>query len=284
LYGSENSQSLSAWDAVAKNDFIAGQYLWTGIEYLGEAGRYPTKHSTSGLLDLAGLKKSGYYFRQSIWSDKPMVYIGTTPAPANQTAGGGRGQQSADPIWNYAISQNIRVNCYTNCKTVELFSNNKSLGVKNRADFEKTGIIYWDLPFEPGTLKAVAKDANNKEYVQKLNTVSDAAEITASVDTKQMSIAKRGLVHVELTVADKKGDLVFASQPEITCKVTGSAKLLGLENSNARDTTQYKINKRTAYHGKLVAYIQALDKVGPVKVTFSAPGLKPTEVTLQVIK
>jgi beta-galactosidase len=284
LYGSENSQAMNAWDAAATNDFISGQYLWTGIEYLGEAGKYPTKHSTSGLLDLAGLKKTGYYFRQSIWSDKPMVYIGTTPAPANQTAGAGRGQQSADPVWNYAISQKIRVSCFTNCKTVELFSNNKSLGVKNRADFDKTGVIYWDLPFEPGTLKAVAKDANNKEVVQKLNTVSDATEITASVDTKQMSIAKRGLVHVELTIADSKGDYIFLSQPDITCTVTGSAKLLGLENSNSRDTTQYKINKRTAYHGKLVAYIQALDKVGPVKVTFSAPGLKPAEVTLQVIK
>jgi len=284
LYGSENSQAMNAWDAVDKNDFIGGQFLWTGIEYLGEAGRYPTKHSTSGLLDLAGLKKTGYYFRQSLWSDKPMVYIGTTPAPTNQTAGPGRGQQGADPIWNNTINQNIRVNCYTNCKTVELFSNNKSLGVKNRVDFEKTGIIYWDLPFEPGTLKAVAKDAKNKEVTTTLSTSGNAATILAITDTKQMSVAKRGLVHVELTVADDKSIPVFSSQAEITCTVTGPAKLLGLENSNPRDTTQYKINKRSAFRGKLVAYFQATDKVGPVTVTFTSPGLKPTNIVLQTTK
>ena len=76
----------------------------------------------------------------------------------------------------------------------------------------------------------------------------------------------------------------YLSKSEITCTVNGSAKLLGLENSNPRDTTQYKTNKRSAFKGKLVAYIQAGDKAGPLKITFTSPGLKPANIELEVIK
>jgi beta-galactosidase len=284
IYGSENGFGMNVWNDVAKNDFISAQYLWTGIEYLGEAGRFPTKHSTSGMLDLAGIRKPEYYFRQSIWSAKPMVYIGTTLVPANEKEGSIWSQKRADPIWNYTNGDKVRVSCFTNCKSVELFLNNKSLGVKYRADFENTGVIYWDIPFEPGKLKAVAKDAGNKDLVQVLNTAGQASSIEASSDTKQLSIGKRGLAHIELTITDENHNMVYLSKSEITCNVIGSAKLLGLENSNPRDTTQYKTNKRSAFKGKLVAYIQAGDKSGPVKVTFASPGLKPANVELEVIK
>ncbi|MDP4291163.1 MAG: glycoside hydrolase family 2 TIM barrel-domain containing protein [Bacteroidota bacterium] len=284
IYGSENGFGKSAWDDVAKNDFISAQYLWTGIEYLGEANRFPAKHSTSGLLDLAGLKKPEYFFRQSLWSDKPMVYIGTAPVPRNNGDGSIWSQKKADPLWNYAKDEKVRISCFTNCKTVELFLNDKSLGVKNRADFEKSGVIYWDIPFEPGTLKAIAKDAKNKEVVDMLKTAAQASAITASADAKQLSITKHGLAHIELTITDKNGIPVFLSHPEITCTINGAAKLLGLENSNPVDTTQYKINKRSAFKGKLVAYIQTADKTGPVTLTFSSPDLKPANVVLQIIK
>ena len=284
IYGSENGFGMNVWNDVAKNDFISAQYLWTGIEYLGEAGRFPTKHSTSGMLDLAGLRKPEYYFRQSIWSTKPMVYIGTTLVPANEKEGSIWSQKHADPIWNYNNGEKVRVSCFTNCKSVELFLNNKSLGVKNRSDFETTGVIYWDTPFEPGKLKAIAKDAGNKDLVQVLNTAGQAAAIIASSDTKQLSIGKRGLAHIELTITDENRNRIYLSQAEITCTVTGSAKLLGLENSNPRDTTQYKTNKRSVFKGKLVAYIQAGDKAGPLKITFASPGLKPANVELEVIK
>jgi beta-galactosidase len=284
ILGSENGFAKDAWDDVAKNDFISGQYIWTGIEYLGEAGKFPAKHSTSGLLDLGGLKKPEYFFRQSLWSDKPMVYIGTTLITNRDEATSFWTQKKADPTWNYAKGDKIRISCFTNCSSVELFLNNKSLGTKKRADFEKTGVIYWDTPFEAGTLKAIAKNANNKEIVQILKSAGPPTSITATADTKQMSSSKHGLAQIELTITDINGIPVFLTQPEISCAINGSAKLLGLENSNPTDTTRYKINKRKAYKGRLVAYVQAADKVGPVKLTFSSPGLKPAIVELEVIK
>ena len=84
ILGSENSHSLEAWRAVAANDYVAGQFLWTGIDYLGESQRYPSRGSTAGLLDYCGFRKPLAYLREALWSDRPMVYA------AAQTAGPGR--------------------------------------------------------------------------------------------------------------------------------------------------------------------------------------------------
>jgi hypothetical protein len=284
ILGSENGFGKDVWDDVANNKFISAQYLWTGIEYLGEAGNFPAKHSTSGLLDLAGLKKPEYFFRQSLWSDKPMVYIGTTIAPKVERAGSPWDQKNADPTWNYATGDILKVNCFTNCKEVELFLNDKSLGKKNKADFEKTGIIFWTVPFEPGTLKAVAIDTQNKIHEYILKTTGDPTTLTASIDTKQLSIEKRGIAHIELTLVDDRNNPVFQAKNLITCVVTGPVTLLGLENSNPRDTTQYKTIGRPAYKGRLVAYIQAGTKQGGATVTFSSPGIKPVKVHFTVSK
>ena len=78
MYGSENHHTLAAWRAVEQNDYIAGQFLWTGIDYLGEAGIWPSHGSGAGLINLAGFPKNQYYFRKSLWADAPMVYLSTS--------------------------------------------------------------------------------------------------------------------------------------------------------------------------------------------------------------
>ncbi len=284
ILGSENGFGKGVWDDVANNAFISAQYLWTGIEYLGEAGMFPAKHSTSGLLDLGGLKKPEYFFRQSLWSDQPMVYIGTTIPPKVERAGSPWDQKNADPNWNYTKGEVIRVNCFTNCKEVELFLNDKSLGKKDRADFEKSGVMNWTVPFEPGTLKAVATDGMNKQHVSIIKTSGSPASLLASSDKKQLSASKRSIAHIELSLVDEAGNPVFLSANDITCTINGSATLLGLENSNPRDITSYKTASRKIYKGKLVAYIQAGTKEGDATVTFSSPGIKSAKVIFKVVK
>jgi len=156
IYGSENGMSLEAWKAVADNDFIIGQFLWTGFEYMGEAGQFPSRHSTSGIIDLAGNKKPEFYFRQSLWSDKPMVFIGTTDHLTDNEPLDLWAHKMVDPVWNWKPGQPIIINVFTNCEEVELFLNNRSLGIKKMDDF-KSRTITWEVPFETGTLKAVAR-------------------------------------------------------------------------------------------------------------------------------
>lgn len=283
LYGSENGMTLEAWNAVADNDYIIGQFLWTGFEYLGEAGRWPSRSSTSGIIDLAGNKKPEFYFRQSLWSEKPMVWIGTTDrvtstGPTNLWA-----HKRVDPVWNWNAGQTISVNAFTNCEAVELLINGKSIGLKNLKDF-KNRVITWDVPFESGTLKAVARN-NGKEVAScEVKTTSTPVALSANCDASAIKADRQDIARIFLTINDEAGNKVYNAENEITCTITGPVRLIGMEDSNPRNTEDYKDNKQKAFHGKLLIYIQSLDKTGKGTITLSSPGLKGAVVNLDVVR
>jgi beta-galactosidase len=131
IYGSENGMQRQAWAAVDSNEYISAQYLWTGIDYLGEAGKWPQRSNGAGLLDLAGFKKPEYFYRQSIWADKPMVYIGAREVKIAEDRGIWS-HKSVQPVWNWPANSKMRVDCFTNCQEAELFLNGKSLGKLSR--------------------------------------------------------------------------------------------------------------------------------------------------------
>src|SRR4030042_486442 len=128
--------TLDMWNYVADNDYVMGQFLWTGFEYLGEAGRYPVRSSTAGIIDLAGNKKPEFFFRQSLWSSKPMVFIGTTDRLTDRGPVSLWAHKRVEPLWNYEDGKMISVNAFSNCDEVELFINSRSLGIKKMADFK----------------------------------------------------------------------------------------------------------------------------------------------------
>jgi hypothetical protein len=283
IYGSENGMSLEAWNAVAENDYVLGQFLWTGFEYMGEAGQFPSRHSTSGIIDLAGNKKPEFYFRQSLWSNKPMVFIGTTDHVAQTGTTDLWAHKMVDPVWNWKPGQQVIVNVFSNCEEVELFLNNKSLGVKKMADF-KNRTISWTLPFEEGKLRAVGRIAGKDLASYELNTTGKTVTIEAKSDVSQLKDDKQELANVFVTLCDKSGNTVYSADNEITCEVTGPVKILGMEDSNPRNIEYYKDNKQHAFHGKLLIYLQSLDKPGKAVIKLSSPGLKGTTIELDVIK
>jgi hypothetical protein len=283
IYGSENSMSLEAWNAVAGNDYVLGQFLWTGFEYMGEAGQFPSRHSTSGIIDLAGNKKPEFYFRQSLWSDKPMVFIGTTDHVAETGTTDLWAHKMVDPVWNWKPGQQIIVNVFSNCEEVELFRNNKTIGVKKMADF-KNRTITWTLPFKAGELKAVGRIAGKDLASYELNTTGNPVTIVAKSDVSKLNDDKQELANVFVTLCDKSGNTVYSADNEITCEVTGPVRILGMEDSNPRNIENYKDNKQHAYHGKLLIYLQSLDKPGKAVIKLSSLGLKGTTIELDVIK
>ncbi len=283
LYGSENGMTLEAWKAVAENDYITGQFLWTGFEYLGEAGQYPGRHSTSGIIDLAGNKKPEFYFRQSLWSDKPIVWLGTTDRVTNTGPSNLWSHKRADPVWNWNKDQIISVNAFTNCEEVELFINDKSLGKRKLSDF-RNRVITWDIPFQNGTLKAVARNNGRDVVSYQLKTTGTPSTITANCDASVIKADREDLTRLYLNITDDSGNTVYSAENEITCTVSGPARLIGMEDANPRNTDDYKDNKQKAFHGKLLIYIQSLDKSGKVEVSLTSPGLKSASVQLDVRK
>lgn len=298
IFGSENRHELSAWKDVRDKEHIFGQFLWTGIDYLGESGRWPSRGFYSGLLDFGGFIKPRGYFRQSLWSDKPMAYLGTYPTP-------GKGSKSqmkdvwsqldaessnyeekvpsmdAWSVWNYEEGQSIRVVCYTNAAKAKLMLNGSQVGDTKNYD-DNTGIIYWDIPFKAGKLEVIGLNDNNEQissYV--ISTSKRPAAIT--ILPMESTISKdRGLAQVVLQVVDENGVPVMLSDDEVTCRIIGPARLLGLEASNNEDMSDYTDSHHRVFHGRMVAYLQSTGQEGDIKIQFSAPWLKSAEITLNI--
>ncbi|WP_183559951.1 sugar-binding domain-containing protein [Mucilaginibacter sp. SP1R1] len=280
IYGSENGMQKSAWNAVDSNEYISGQYLWTGIDYLGEAGKWPQRSNGAGLIDLAGFKKPEYFYRQSLWADKPMVYIGTK-AITQAEDNGIWSHKAVEPVWNWQEGSKTRVDCFTNCPEVELFLNGKSLG-KKLTDIAKGHIPSWEVNYEPGEL--LVKGYNNGIEVSNfvIKTAAAPAFIAAVADGKVFSKQTKGLSQVEIQITDKNGNPVYTADNEISVQIQGPAKLLGLESGSATSHENYQSNQRQALHGRLIAYIQTQGKTGTINVTLSADNLKSKTITLTV--
>lgn len=297
IYGSENRHDLSAWKAVTEREFIFGQFLWTGIDYLGESGKWPSRGFYSGLLDFGGFIKPRGYFRQSLWSDKPMAYLGTYPTP-------GRGaknqmkdvwsQLEADneleyvektpsmdawPIWNYEEGQLVRVVCYTNAAKAKLLLNGVEVGQIKDYD-EKTGIIYWDIPYKAGKLTVIGVDKSEKEIAEYSIQSSKKPNALKILHIDKNISKDNGLAQIVIQVVDEDGIPVLLSDNDVTCHIAGPAKLLGMEASNNEDMTDYTDNSHRVYHGRILTYVQATGEAGAINIKFTSPWLKSIETII----
>lgn len=276
IFGSENRHELEPWLAVKNNEHIFGQFLWTGIDYLGESNAWPSRGFYSGLVDLAGIIKPRGYFRQSLWSDKPMIYAGTYLKNNDNDL-----SIDAWSSWNYSNGQIIRVVCYTNAAKARLELNGKVVGEEKKYD-QKTGVIYWDIPFASGKLEAIGISNENK-VVSRYAIQSSQKPFALVINENPISIDKeKGVAKVIVQVVDEQGNPVFLSDNELTCTVNGSGKLLGLEAGNNTDMGDYTDATQRVFHGHLVAYIQATGKNEPIRVKFTGNWLKSVEVIIQV--
>ena len=277
IYGSENSGNYAAWKAVLDHDFISGMFIWTGTDYLGESNAWPSRGFYSGLLDFGSFPKPRGRFFASLWSERPVCYIGTTlPRPGGRSRGD---TTDAWDSWNYAEGQTVRVVCYTNAASAALFLNGKQVGERQAYNHE-TGIIGWDVPYAPGTLRAVGYDAaGQEESSYEIHTCLRPCSLRVSADRTRLT--EGGVAHLTVEVMDDNGNFVPLADNEITCTIEGPAQLLGLEGSDNRDMGDYTDNVQRAWRGRLLAYVRATGS-GPVTVRFSTPLLPAAEVRLTV--
>lgn len=280
IYGSETGSSIEAWRAVTDRYFIFGQFIWTGTDYLGESGRWPSRGLHTGLLDFGSFPKPRGWMRASLWRDDPVCYIGTYPVPEHPDH---RRRLSPDAwdIWNYAPQQPIRVVCYTNAPQARLLLDGREVGAL-QARPDDSGIIHWDIPFQPGQLLCEACNARGERVASYAITTSGrpyALRVTA--DRTELP-SRPAVAHLTVEVVDEQGVVVKLADNDITCQVSGPASLLGLEGSDNTDMGNYRDNRQRVYHGRLLAYIQTTGQGGEVTVSFSSPLLQGAEVKLLV--
>lgn len=275
LYGSETRHDLDAWKAVRDNKFIFGQFLWTGYDYLGESGTWPSRGFTTGLIDLAGNIKPSGHFRKALWLEEPTVYIGTYLKPSDNNYL----STYAPKIWNYKNSEVVRVVAYTNCESVELYLNEQMIGERKNYD-DNTAIVYWDIPYVDGVLSIRGYNDNKMVANDKITTSSYPYKIVASLDKTSVDGADK-LVHLTIEVQDEFGVLVPFADNEITCVIKGDGELLGLESASVNVSDNYKDNIQRCNGGRLLGYIRTTADVGFVEIELTSPLLK--ESNLKVV-
>lgn len=275
IYGSENRHDMDAWKAVRDSKNIFGQFIWTGIDYLGESGSWPSRGFYSGLIDFGGYLKPRGYFRKALWSNEPTVYLGTYVAPKH-----GEHWLSMDawPSWNYEDGQMIRVVCYTNTKKVQLFLNNTEVGQTKSYD-DNTGIVYWDVPYSKGVLTVKGYDETSKVVaVDTIRTTKQPAIISAKPYTTVIS-KKQGVAQIEIDILDEDRNHVILADNEVVCTIEGPGKLLGLEAGDNTDMGNYRDNVQRVHKGRMIAYVSATD-AGTIKIKLSSPWLQSTTVSV----
>lgn len=273
IYGSENSHQLGAWRAVQTNDFIAGQFLWTGIDYLGEANEWPNRASGAGLLDLCGFKKPLAWFRQSLWSDRPMVYLSVASG-----SGGRRGFASVES-WNWPSNSTVNVLCFANCPEVTLSLNDQVIGTKKQADATR-GMLSWQVPYKPGTLKAVGHGTNGDACEFVLKTAGTASRIELLPDTTKLHADGKDVSHVEYRIVDAAGVRVVSADPEVTFEISGPAAIIGIGNGDVNNVEDGHADTHRAYQGRGLAMVQTSTAPGHITLKATAPGLGSASLDL----
>ncbi|MBD5782233.1 DUF4982 domain-containing protein [Pelagicoccus sp. NFK12] len=265
LYGSETRHDLAAWKAVTDNDFIFGQFIWTGFDYLGESGAWPSRGFTTGMVDISNKIKARGHFRRALWSDEPVAYLGTyqprDPKSKYVSIDAGRS-------WNYEPGQTVRVVCYTNGDSAQLYLDGKKLGKLKPYDAE-TAIIHWDIPYKPGKLEVITYRGQQQHATDSLAPARQAADLRASIQKPTLD-EKYDIAVITLEVLDQDGQPLDASQLEVTCEVEGPGELVGLENASRDASENFHDNVAVAQNGTLVAYVRATADHGTVAVHFTA--------------
>ncbi len=267
--GSENGHSLAAWKAVTDNPYISGQFLWTGIDYLGEAHGWPIHGSGAGLLTLAGFEKPGYYRRQSFWSQEPMLHLTTAPASEEK-----REFAPVSECWNYPAGTDVLIKCYTNLPRAEFFLNGESLGIHEKeADGD---CILLTVPFASGTLRAQSLDGKTADSV---TTTGCACQMDTAWTVDDLPDSSRRLYQIEVTMRDGQGQRVYGDSSPLLVSVE-NGRLLGLENGNLADVTDYSAPCRRAYRGQLLIYVMADKREEIPKVTIRTENMASLSLTL----
>lgn len=259
-----------SWKSDRDLKHIAGQFIWTGFDYIGEPtpyyNSYPAKSSYFGAVDTAGFPKDIFYYYQSQWKDEPMVHL--------------------LPHWNWTEGTSVRVLAYTNAHKVELFLNGKSLG--ERSYVNKTtsfGVPYketaegktyleWAVPFEAGTMEAVAKDeAGNVIARDQVVTAGAAAAVRLTADRHVLTADGEDLSFITAEIVDSEGNMVPTADQLIQFTLSGGGEIAGVDNGNAASVERFKDTKRKAFNGKALAIIRSDEAAGELMISAKVSGL-----------
>ena len=262
MHASWSSTHEETWDVVKHNDFVGGQFIWTGFDYIGEPTPYafPARSSYFGIIDLAGFPKDSYYMYQSEWTEKPVLHL--------------------FPHWNWIEGQTIDMWCYYNqADEVELFINGKSQGVRKKVDSHQYHVM-WRVTFEPGEVKVVARKDGKQVREQVIRTAGAPDHIQLTSDRNAIYANGKSLAFVTVEIVDKEGNVCPNAENQVFFSVEGNATIAGVDNGLQTSMERFKADNRKAFAGKCLVVLQAKKNPGSIRLT--AKGVDLRQATLEL--
>ncbi len=248
-----------SWKNTRDTDYIAGEFRWSGFDYLGETLGWPRRCWNFGIIDLCGFPKDHYYFYQSQWTDEPMVHV--------------------LPHWTWPGKEGVTlpVVAYSNCEEVELFVNGESLGRESMASKMD---LNWLVPYQPGTLKVVGYNGGQPVAAKQFATAGPAAAVRLSADRKTIDADGRDVVHVTAEIVDAAGNMVPHADDRVRFDVTGPGTIIGVDSGDPCDHDSTKADNRKAFFGLALAIVQSTGVAGSISVAANADGLQGEEAAI----
>ena len=250
------------WKLIKKYNFLSGQYIWTGFDYIGEPTPYPwpARSSYFGIIDLAGFPKDIYYMYQGEWTNKTVLHI--------------------FPHWNWKQNDTVDVWAYyNNADEVELFLNGKSLGIK-----KKTGDdlhVMWRVQYEPGTLKAISRKAGKTVAATEVKTAGKPAKIILTADRNLIKADGNDLSFITAKITDAEGNMVPDADNLIQFTARGEGAVIATDNGLQTSMESFKTTKHNAFNGLCLAVVQSNEQKGKVVITATAAGLQSMAITIE---
>ena len=263
------------------NPFVAGEFVWTGFDYLGEPTPYDrtSRSSYFGIVDLDGFPKDRFYLYQAHWRpDFPMAHIlphWNWPERAAQTV------RNADGSVTNRPGLVTPVHVYTSGDSAELFLNGKSLGLKKKGQFEYR--LRWDdVVYQPGTLKVVAYKNGKKWATDEVQTTGPATKLTLKADRAEIAADGHDLSYITVTVADKHGLLVPRSMNHVKFSIDGPGEIVAVDDGDPTNLEPMQAKEHNAFNGLALVIVRAkAGQPGTITLTAESDGLKEATVSIK---
>jgi beta-galactosidase len=287
IIGTENTHDRNQWVAMRDHPEYSGQFLWTGVDYLGEAGVWPLIENASGLIDRTAVPRARGYERQSWWLTTPTVHMARRIAPDDPNAVD-PGYEAVPPKFQQSLyldwsprntaAHMETVEVYTNCDEVELLLNGTSLGREKL--HPDASVITFKVPFAAGSLRAVAYNHGAEAAHDELRTSGKPDHLVLSTEHMTLSYGPDDVATVAVTVVDAAGVLVPDASSLVHFDVTGPAKIVGVDNGSNVDHESFVASQRKAFQGRAVAVLKAEASGGAIHITATTDGLPSATLEL----
>ena len=249
------------WRFCDAQPWLAGGFVWTGFDYRGEPSPYqwPNISSQYGIIDTCGFPKDTFYYYQSWWTEKPVLHL--------------------FPHWNWPgyEGKEIAVWVHSNLDRVELFLNGRSLGTQ---EVKKNQHVAWNVAYAPGTIEARGYRGDKVVLTTQRTTTGSAAKLVMTADRSAVNADGEDVAMFAVAVHDAQGRVVPLADNEVTFRISGPGRIIGVGNGDPTDHSPDKGTSRRAFSGLCMALVQSTKQAGSITLQAASPGLVSATVTI----